>query len=353
VVGQAFGGADVVAAERSKAEVATVFAWVLRLGKRCRSVSDVWERVVRLVRIFSIDSPGTSDKREKHPYVVKVKDIHQVGHVVATPLCQLLAVNTFESIGGSPLFDKHDMGTVIGVLDEDLAPTSPGRDDIGGNTVPLNISVNHVCTGHSTGTSLSLPGPTGTQPNCPYGSSIHSPAVPFGGTIGTTWSPQPPTSAGNQYSEPVVPEVLQLTIVGDEQGRLLVRRTVRDGIYNLFLEPGPVAGQVRIVLGQLCRTDDVADLGESSLLSILVELGQAGIGVSLLHQSRAIGGILILLKVGQHVVFEVVKILIHLPAHSGFLQVLGECLPGERIAVEMRRLTTYSTDQPCLIISSK
>lgn len=96
------------------------------------------------------------------------------------------------------------------------------------------------------------------------------------------------------------------------------------------------------MLSELLRTDDVADLRQSTLSSRLVKGIKAGVRVTLVAQGRTILGSLVLLKVGEHVVFKVVKVLPHLPGDAGILEVLGEGLPDKGEAVDLGLLAPGS-----------
>lgn len=61
--------------------------------------------------------------------MVKVKRIHQVGHVVAAPLRQRLGPHVFVAVGGGPGLDKLNVRGVVCKLGEDVAASRPGRDD--------------------------------------------------------------------------------------------------------------------------------------------------------------------------------------------------------------------------------
>jgi hypothetical protein len=69
-----------------------------------------------------------------YSYVLKVKGVHQVGHVVATPLGHLLAVDALIALGCSPFLQELNIGGVVAVFGEDLATTGVWRDDVPWNT---------------------------------------------------------------------------------------------------------------------------------------------------------------------------------------------------------------------------
>lgn len=69
-----------------------------------------------------------------HSYLLKVEGVQQVGHVLATPLSDLLAYDALIPLGCGPLLDKHDVRGVVAVFGEYVATTGPWRDDVSWNT---------------------------------------------------------------------------------------------------------------------------------------------------------------------------------------------------------------------------
>lgn len=119
------------------------------------------------------------------------------------------------------------------------------------------------------------------------------------------------------------------TIIADNQDRLIISRTAGNGIDHLLLQPGAVDGHVGRVLGELLRADDDADLGEAAGLGGVVKGVEAGVGVALFAEGGAVGGFLVLLKVGEHVVLEIVEVLPDLPGDAGVFEIFGPCLPDK------------------------
>jgi hypothetical protein len=62
-------------------------------------------------------------------HVVKVKRIHQIGHVVPSPLCESIVVDAVVAFCRCPCLDELHIRRVVGELGEDVAASRPGRDD--------------------------------------------------------------------------------------------------------------------------------------------------------------------------------------------------------------------------------
>ncbi len=90
------------------------------------------------------------------------------------------------------------------------------------------------------------------------------------------------------------------------------------------------------MLGQLLRADNDADLRQGATGRGIIECVEPRVRVALITQGRAVSSRLVLFKVGEHVVFEVVKVLPDLPRDTGILEVFGKGLPYKGKAVDFR-----------------
>lgn len=85
------------------------------------------------------------------------------------------------SQGFQPCFQEQDLGGVVGMLCEHAAAAGPWGDDVEWNSEAYDIvSLSNMSLCLHMDICVDTPGPMGVYPALPYGSSIHSPAVPFG-----------------------------------------------------------------------------------------------------------------------------------------------------------------------------
>lgn len=65
-------------------------------------------------------------------YVIKIKRIQQIRHMISSPLHQLRRLDTRHTLGRQPLFNKQNLRRMVCVFREDAPPAGPGGDDVEG-----------------------------------------------------------------------------------------------------------------------------------------------------------------------------------------------------------------------------
>lgn len=130
-----------------------------------------------------------------------------------------------------------------------------------------------------------------------------------------------------------------LLIVADDEGGRVVGGAVHDGLDDVALKPGTIDRHVGSMLTLLLRANDPADLREGTTGTSIIEGIQTRERDALVTKGLAVGRLLVLLEVSQHVVLKVVKVLPNAPRDTSILQVLRSGLPDKREAVVARRVT--------------
>lgn len=152
---------------------------------------------------------------------------------VLSPPRNHLVCGDVAAFGGLPLLDEHDLGVVVAVLRVDSSVSSERRDD-----PERQAETGSLESVADAGCRVSEPLPRGVN-------------------------------RGMERDDMVRPTAS--LIIGDEECGLGVLGRCNHGFGDLALQPGAVVGGVRGVFGQLGRSDDDGDLGQSSIGRLCVE----------------------------------------------------------------------------------